>query len=356
MLKSYPRDLEFEDNRPSWIRRFVDGLVDLDAIHWMVRIAVILVLVRIPIRWEYRVVVWLVVFQKVPLPWLPLAVAAAVLVVVKTTASLRAMTPPPPPATEPRQQQQQQRDEETRPNEYHVFADASDRHTGGVILKNGDNNKPVGFYNRKLRGDQKKLTAGEKELLGIAEMLRSYRATVFGRDLVVHTDHRHLLYGGSQTPAIAESRALLEEYRVRYKAYGAGISSSSSSCTSSSSYDSQPSELKKPPPPTTESKKPKTASVGSDEHPGMEGFRRWCESEASLYRKYTFVSEDPSVPPITPRRSGMGSYSFELEVTNLTDRAINVFWIDRNGRRVPEGTIPSQGSWMRKPPINISKW
>jgi hypothetical protein len=164
--------------------------------------------------------------------WLVKIVVA--LVFVKLTSVYRVR-----PQTEQRREPRDEPKGETPSNEFHVYVDASDRHVGSVILKAG---RMVGKHSQKLRGANKKLTTGEKELLGIVEILRHYRNLVFGLKLVVHTNHKNLLYeSSSPTQTIVEWRALLEEYNVRYEAYDTPKSSLSSS------HDS-PSESTEPKP------------------------------------------------------------------------------------------------------------
>lgn len=184
--------------------------------------------------------------------WLVKIVVA--LVFVKLTSVYRVR-----PQTEQRREPRDEPKGETPSNEFHVYVDASDRHVGSVILKAG---RMVGKHSQKLRGVNKKLTTGEKELLGIVEILRHYRNLVFGLKLVVHTNHKNLLYeSSSPTQTIVEWRALLEEYNVRYEAYDTPKSSLSSSHDSpSESTEPKPTpdpQASKKVPRETESTEPK---------------------------------------------------------------------------------------------------
>jgi hypothetical protein len=74
---------------------------------------------------------------------------------------------------------------------FHIFTDASKYQLGAVIMQN---NKPLAFYSRKLNAAQQKYTTGEQELLSIVEMLKEFRNIVFGQRIVIHTDHKNILY------------------------------------------------------------------------------------------------------------------------------------------------------------------
>ena len=57
------------------------------------------------------------------------------------------------------------------------------------------NDKPLAFYTRKLNSAQLNYTTGEQELLSIVETLKEIRNILLGQELVVHTDHKNILYG-----------------------------------------------------------------------------------------------------------------------------------------------------------------
>ena len=93
--------------------------------------------------------------------------------------------------------------------EFHVYTDASDYQLGGVIMQS---NKPLAFYSRKLTSAQKNYTTGEKELLSVIEVLREFRNILLGHKLVIHTDHKNLLYKSLSSPRLERWRMLLEEF------------------------------------------------------------------------------------------------------------------------------------------------
>jgi transposase InsO family protein len=96
---------------------------------------------------------------------------------------------------------------------FHIFTDASKYQLGAVIMQNG---KPIAFYSRKLNLAQRKYTTGEQELLSIVETLKEFRNILFGQQIVVHTDHRNILYKKLSNDRIIRWRLLLEEYGPEY--------------------------------------------------------------------------------------------------------------------------------------------
>jgi len=84
----------------------------------------------------------------------------------------------------------------------------------------------------------------------------------------------------------------------------------------------------------------------SDEHPGLDQFYHWYNTETSLYRIYELGRTDdvPVVPPFHPA-SERGKVPVALIVGNKYYEQINVFWTDYKGREVPKGRIPSGETW-----------
>jgi hypothetical protein len=68
--------------------------------------------------------------------------------------------------------------------------DASDYQLGVTICQNG---KIIAFFSRKLTGAQLNYTMTEKELLSIIECLKTFHNLLFGRRLIVWTDHKKLV-------------------------------------------------------------------------------------------------------------------------------------------------------------------
>lgn len=90
-------------------------------------------------------------------------------------------------------------------------------------------------------------------------------------------------------------------------------------------------------------------------HPGMESFRKWYETEASLYRIYTVGRTDGVEvhPPFIPK-SERGQVSLKLQVTNNYRQTISVYWIDFSGKEVHKGEVKQgnvfhQTTWIGHP-------
>ena len=92
---------------------------------------------------------------------------------------------------------------------FHVHTDASDYQLGAVIMQE---NKPLAFYSRKLNDAQKKYPTGEQELLSIVETLKEFKNILLGQELIIHTDHKNLLYEKSSSDRVVRWRLLIEEY------------------------------------------------------------------------------------------------------------------------------------------------
>ena len=96
-----------------------------------------------------------------------------------------------------------------------IHTDASHYQLGGVISQDG---KPIAFYSRKLNDAQTRYTTTERELLSIVETLKAYRNILLGHKIVVHTDHKNLVYKTFNTERVMRWRLLIEEFgpELRY--------------------------------------------------------------------------------------------------------------------------------------------
>ncbi|KAI2491351.1 transposition [Fragilaria crotonensis] len=93
--------------------------------------------------------------------------------------------------------------------DFHIYTDSSDYQLGAVIMQN---DRPLAFYSRKLNSAQKRYTTGEQELLSIVETLKEFKNILLGQKLIVHTDHKNLLYQKMSTDRIIRWRLLIEEF------------------------------------------------------------------------------------------------------------------------------------------------
>ena len=98
--------------------------------------------------------------------------------------------------------------------EFHVYADASDYQLGAAIMQKG---RPLAFYSRTLTAPQKAYTTGEQELLSIVEALKEFRNLLFGQRIVVHADHKNILYANLDNQRIIRWRCLVEEYGATFE-------------------------------------------------------------------------------------------------------------------------------------------
>ena len=83
--------------------------------------------------------------------------------------------------------------------DFHVYADSSDYQLGAVIMQD---DRSLAFYSRKLTSAQKRYTTGEQELLSNVETLKELKNILLGQKLIVHTDHKNLLYQKMSTNCI----------------------------------------------------------------------------------------------------------------------------------------------------------
>ena len=96
-----------------------------------------------------------------------------------------------------------------------IHRDASHYQLGAVISQDG---KPIAFYSRKLNDAQTRYTTTERELLSIVETLKEYRNILLGHKIVVHTDHKNLVYKTFNTERVMRWRLIIEEFgpELRY--------------------------------------------------------------------------------------------------------------------------------------------
>jgi len=95
-----------------------------------------------------------------------------------------------------------------------IHTDASDKQIGGVVMQD---NKPLGFFNKKLTDMQRRYPVTEQELLAIVETIKYFKHMLLGHEIIVQTDHKNLTHPTSAhaLDRVLRQRLLLEEYGVK---------------------------------------------------------------------------------------------------------------------------------------------
>jgi hypothetical protein len=75
-------------------------------------------------------------------------------------------------------------------------------------------NRPIAFFSRKLSKMQQKYSVTKIKLLAIVETLREFKGMLWGRNIMVYTDHRNLTRDalGLTSDRVYQWRLVLEEY------------------------------------------------------------------------------------------------------------------------------------------------
>ena len=94
---------------------------------------------------------------------------------------------------------------------FEVHTDSSDYQLGSVVAQQG---KLLVFSSRKLTKAQQNYTTGEKELLGIVEILKEFRYILLEHRIIVHIDHKNLCRENTihERQHVMRQRLLIEEY------------------------------------------------------------------------------------------------------------------------------------------------
>jgi len=92
-----------------------------------------------------------------------------------------------------------------------IYTDASERQLGGVVTQD---NKPLGFFSKKLTDTQRRYPVTEQELLAITETLKYFKHMLLGHSITIRTDHKNLTHPSSShtSDRVLRQRLLLEEY------------------------------------------------------------------------------------------------------------------------------------------------
>ena len=98
--------------------------------------------------------------------------------------------------------------------EFKIHTDASQLQIGVVIAQEG---KPIAFYSRRLTDCQTRYTTTERELLVIVEILKEFRNILPGQKIIIHTDHKNLIYANFNTDRVISWRLIIEEYSPDFR-------------------------------------------------------------------------------------------------------------------------------------------
>jgi hypothetical protein len=94
---------------------------------------------------------------------------------------------------------------------FKIYTDASSKQLQAVITQD---NRPIGFFSRKLSDTQCKYSITEIELLAMVETLKEFKGMLWGNHIKVFTDHANLMRDalGLTLDQVYQWRLLLEEY------------------------------------------------------------------------------------------------------------------------------------------------
>lgn len=92
----------------------------------------------------------------------------------------------------------------------------------GAVLSNEDKNLPIAYASRILNAAERRYSTVERELLAIVWAIKHFKPYVYGREFLVHSDHKPLVYLFNVTNSsdrLMRWRLSLEEYdfKVIYK-------------------------------------------------------------------------------------------------------------------------------------------
>jgi hypothetical protein len=106
--------------------------------------------------------------------------------------------------------------------EFLVQTDASSNGIGAVLLQEKDGQvHPISYISRKLLDRETRYSTIERECLAIVWALQKFTRYLWGRQFVLQTDHRPLLYlnsGKYKNSRIMRWALALQEYRFEVKA------------------------------------------------------------------------------------------------------------------------------------------
>jgi hypothetical protein len=109
---------------------------------------------------------------------------------------------------------------------WRVQCDASDIATGGVLLQDVPSPtdpttpvaQPVAFCSSTFSGAARNWDTHKKEAYGLYKTLKDFRFFLLGKEFVLETDHKNLLYiENSDTPIIVRWRTAMQAYRFKLR-------------------------------------------------------------------------------------------------------------------------------------------
>ena len=106
---------------------------------------------------------------------------------------------------------------------FRIHTDASDEALGGALTQlDGDIERPIAYYSRKLNPAEGRYTTTEKEALAIVASVKHFAVYVYGYIMTIFTDHcplRYIFKYNNTVPRITRWVMLLAEfdYKVNYK-------------------------------------------------------------------------------------------------------------------------------------------
>lgn len=90
-----------------------------------------------------------------------------------------------------------------------LHVDASNFSVGAALHQINDNElEPLGFYSKRMTETQKRYSTYDRELLGIYQAIKHNKHMIEGRECIVFTDHKPLIFAFKQKPEKASPRQL----------------------------------------------------------------------------------------------------------------------------------------------------
>ncbi|CAG4955747.1 unnamed protein product [Parnassius apollo] len=87
-----------------------------------------------------------------------------------------------------------------------IFSDASDLSAGAVLQQHSNGKwQPLGYFSKKFSDTQRNYSTFDRELLAIYMAIKHFRKTFEGRNLIVFTDHKPLIYVLPKKPLLSET-------------------------------------------------------------------------------------------------------------------------------------------------------